>query len=168
MGKQFSQIMFLLLVAIVPSTAWADEVLDEFQITCDKQLHYFSLRTLAMDDRRFVSSNEHELRSERQNGLFRPNVLSKHPFTCDLGSSSVSVEVFDYSSKDGRGECGGRGEYAVTIKQNGADLYKFSPYGSNRCLNPVTHVIEVLDPYALRDCTLPDASGQATCKYLSK
>jgi hypothetical protein len=169
MGRKLSALLFGLIIplALEIAPAQANDELDEFQITCDKELNYFSVRSLVLEDSK-IMYDEQKVDAKIKDGFYPPGEIATHPYFCELDDKKISIEVLDHTSPDGSGECGTRGSYAATIKENGKDLFKFLPYGLDRCLAAETHVIEIVGNSALRDCILPDAGGQTECKYVEK
>jgi len=169
MGKKVSQLLVLLiaiLIVLSPDAAKADSTLDQIQITCSKDLNYFSLHTFRLQDRHEFPSAEEVSRQENQ-GLFSVKSLREHPYKCDTGEAIISIEVTHY-----RPACVVDQRFALLIRQNGNEVYEFDAYGGDdSCASPDTHFIEMLEPankYSLKDCLVPDGKGQMSCSYPAK
>lgn len=156
---------FLAFTGAAPGRAWADSKMNLIQITCNKNLNYLTLRTLQLSDRDYVGDDDKEKESEVASGLYRPSSLVGHPYTCDIGHGSVVVEVIDFRST---GACGGG--FDILIKANGSDVYKFKPYvTTSPCVTSAYHFIDILFPYSLKDCLIPDGTNEpASCSYPTK
>jgi hypothetical protein len=162
--------VFLLVTAVVtftPSLARADHAQDEIQITCSKELNYFSLHTFRLLDRKEFASAE-EVKHQQQQGFFSVKGLREQLYKCDTGEAIISVEITHYQPAHYPGACGLVERFDLLIRQNGNAVYEFSSYEGDWCANPDTHFIEMLEPanrYSLKDCVIPNGQGQMSCVY---
>lgn len=166
MGKQSVRITFwsvLVLAFYTPISAKADSAMDLVQITCSKELGYFSLHTFQLQDRN-DSPDAEAIKRREDEGLFSAELILQHPYICDTGEAIISVEVTDY-----RRAREVRNAFGLLIRKNHKKLYQFDAYeGDDACINPTTHFIEMLEPaneYSLKDCLVPNKNGQTTCSY---
>jgi hypothetical protein len=153
---QFTSPCLLLAAAwlCTPNPAKADWSSDAIQVSCSQNLHYFSLRTIEIDDER---ANEQD---QQESGIYDILGPLNHPITCNLAtpaSRMISVSVEDYNASHERGECAAMASFSISIKVNGKEVRRFSAFGMNRCLNGETHLIELNSFDILKDCTIPDA-----------
>jgi hypothetical protein len=164
----------------MPYQTKADTLWDAIQVTCDKDLNYFSLRTIAFDDAE-PKDTDAKKRVEEQSNIYDISHILKHPYTCNLPSHSInggrrpflartiSIEISSYQEPHEHGECGLSPRYNLLIRINGAKVDEFEAYGINRCTNPETHLIELDQFNLLRTCTFPgsySAEKQTSCNLL--
>lgn len=128
---KFSALICALLF-ILPYQARADWKWDAVQITCDKDLNYFSLRTMALEDVR-PKDTEAAKRIEQQSGIYDIGSLLKHPYTCNLPDYTIeqgkkflariiTVEIANYQGEHEHGECATAATFDVIVKLNGTKI----------------------------------------------
>jgi hypothetical protein len=154
---------FLSLITFTPRVAWADYKQDLIQITCNKTLDYFSLRTVQIIDGTYVDNNDKEKRSRDSGAFFDLHELQTTPYSCDMGDGVISVEVTDYIPPHATGECGGLGGFNLQFRRNRQAVYKFSAFAG--CPEQDNHLIEMWSSYGLRDCTISDTPDHTQCAY---
>jgi hypothetical protein len=159
----------LAAIVISPHMAKADSMTDMIQISCDKTLKYFSLRTIQMLDRYDQSNDQEEIKKEISAGLYRPSVLLEQPYNCDIGGSTVTVQIINPVGSS----CGGQGSFDLSIKRDGDEIYTFNAYQpeeENHCITAAYHLIEIVAPFSMKDCLIPEATGTtpSSCSYPGK
>lgn len=137
----------LVLLMFMSSMAHAD-VLDFLQISCSKELSYFSLRTVAIEPDQKNNDRMHRhnemFDQMRRGGLYFVNDLLKYPYICKLPKFNVSVEIANFVRGSGaERECSGIDTFDVLIRIDNQEADSFSAYGMNRCLDNEAHLVEI-------------------------
>ena len=165
---------FLLLSALpllMPTVASADNLWDAIQVTCSKDLDYFALRTIALEDINYPGkimltpdSEEHL----KQSGIYYVSNILKQPYTCQLPKRSITVKVDNYQEANEKGECGSSENFSIVVLVNGNEADRFRAYGANRCTDPENHLIELDQFNHFWNCTLHNSTADPESPSLCK
>lgn len=161
---RISVVLICAAVFGLPYSVKADSEWDGIQITCDKYLNYFALRTITLQDLEPNADDKKHI--QQQSNIYDIGHLLKHPYTCDLpahkvkGSNlkfparAISIAITNYIAPHERGECSLSEHFDIQLSINGKTIHEFSAYGINRCTDPETLLMELDQLNTLRDCAL--------------
>jgi hypothetical protein len=146
--------------------AKADEYSNFIQFTCSKELDYFAIRTMKINDAHLYRDGTNTDNSPQLN-IFDIRNLSERPYNCKLPTRSISVSASTSNTKQNTSTSCVDPPVNVSIHvEDTKEVYNFAAYGIS-CGGSETHLVELQQIFSLRDCVMPDGPGQASCTYPS-
>ncbi len=159
------------LMSVPHSVKASEGVIDLLQTTCIPELNYFSLQSVELS-RDLPNENTIDASAfskmlgqlQLQNQLYTAEALLKKPYVCKLADRTISVKIEDYVAPHERGECALIENFNVSLSVDDKSIYKFSPYGINRCTGPETHIISLDAFNNFKDCEIEEFGSKKSCK----
>ncbi len=179
MKKGLASVLVLFFVlTLCPHKAEADEYWTAMQVSCNKDLNYFSFKTIVFDNA--ISEEKIAIGNvDQKSGIF-----PLHNYTCDLpafsyqgarGSSfparRIKVQVYPTKGNDYIDSCAIPTSIGLRVSVNGIVVGKFPAYAQG-CGNLATRFIELDAADSLTSCALITESyigkenGGCYSKYL--